>query len=129
MPLVTWVLVATTNAVAAIVISVKTTSPKMSYSFLAASFSFVVLIFVLLLPVVFINRMCSRVKGKLAAKALAAMSPHEPKTLASAKVLRENLASSSKFGFSVLGVTVTSRLLAKAAATTASLFVFFVTWT
>jgi len=26
-------------------------------------------------------------------------------------VLRENLASSSKFGFSVLGVTVTSRLL------------------
>ena len=46
-----------------------------------------------------------------------------------AKVLRENLASSSKFGFSVLGVTVTSRLLAKAAATTASLFVFFVTWT
>ena len=29
----------------------------------------------------------------------------------------ENLASSSKFGFSVLGVTVTSRLLAKAAAT------------
>ena len=87
------------------------------------------MIFVLLLPVVFINRMCSRVKGKLAAKALAAMSPHEPKTLASAKVLRENLASSSKFGFSVLGVTVTSRLLAKAAATTASLFVFFVTWT
>ena len=46
-----------------------------------------------------------------------------------AKVLRENLASSSKFGFSVLGVTVTSWLLAKAAATTASLFVFFVTWT
>ena len=42
---------------------------------------------------------------------------------------RENLASLSKFGFSVLGVTVTSRLLAKAAATTASLFVFFVTWT
>ena len=128
-PLVSWVLVATTNAVAAIVISAKTASPKMRYSFLAASFSFVVLIFVLLLPVVFINRMCSRVKGKLAAKALAAMSPHEPKTLASAKVLRENLASSSKFGFSVLGVTVTSRLLAKAAATTASLFVFFVTWT
>ena len=42
-------------------------------------------------------------------------------TLASAKVLRENLASSSKFGFSVLGVTVTSRLLAKAAATIASM--------
>ena len=39
-PLVTWVLVATTNAVAAIVISVKTTSLKMRYSFLAASFSF-----------------------------------------------------------------------------------------
>ena len=53
----------------------------------------------------------------------------QTQTLASAKVLRENLASSSKFGFSVLGVTVTSRLLAKAAATTASLFVFFVTWT
>ena len=60
-------------------------------------------------------------------------SKHFNQTLASAKVLRENLAAP---GFvvqvrllSVLGVTVTSRLLAKAAATTASLFVFFVTWT
>ena len=74
------------------------------------------------MELIFANAMAYNPAGT-AVHALAA------KTLASAKVLRENLASSSKFGFSVLGVTVTSRLLAKAAATTASLFVFFVTWT